>query len=37
VAAAFAEAGTALKGEVRGKHLPVTVAELPFHPTTYKR
>ena len=37
VAAAFAKPGTALMGEVRGKHLPVTVAELPFHPTTYKR
>ncbi len=37
VAAAFATPGTALMGEVRGKNLPVTVAELPFHPTTYKR
>ena len=37
VAAAFATPGTALLGEVRGKHLPVTVTELPFHPTTYKR
>ena len=37
VAAAFAAPGTALIGEVRGKHLPVTVTDLPFHPTTYKR
>ncbi len=37
VAAAFANPGTALMGEVRGKTLPVIVAELPFHPTTYKR
>lgn len=34
---AFAETGTALTGEVRGKKLPVTVAAMPFHPTTYKR
>ncbi len=37
VAAAFATPGTALTGEVRGKHLPVTVTKLPFHSTTYKR
>ena len=37
VATAFAASGTALMGGVRGKHLPVTVADLPFHPTTYKR
>jgi aminomethyltransferase len=37
VAAAFAAPGTPLEGDVRGKHMPVTVAELPFHPTTYKR
>jgi aminomethyltransferase len=37
VAAAFASPGTALQGEVRGKRLPVSVAEMPFHPTTYKR
>jgi aminomethyltransferase len=37
VAAAFSAPGTALEGEVRGKHLPVTVRPLPFHPTTYKR
>ncbi|MCB6178216.1 glycine cleavage system aminomethyltransferase GcvT [Rhodobacter sp. Har01] len=34
---AFADVGTPLQGEVRGKKLPVTVAALPFHPTTYKR
>ena len=34
---AFAEIGTALEGEVRGKRLPVTVAAMPFQPTTYKR
>ena len=37
VATAFSTPGTALMGEVRGKHLPVTVTELPFYPTTYKR
>ena len=37
VATAFATPGTALEGEVRGKRLPVTVTEMPFHPTTYKR
>ena len=37
VAAAFVTPGTALTGEVRGKNLPVTVTELPFHPTSYKR
>ena len=37
VATAFAAPGTILMGEVRGRHLPVTVSELPFHPTTYKR
>lgn len=29
--------GTLLYGEVRGKRLPVTVADLPFRPSTYKR
>jgi aminomethyltransferase len=29
--------GTALMGDVRGKQLPVTVCDLPFHPTSYKR
>ena len=37
VASAFATPGTALIGEVRGRQMPVTVSELPFHPTTYKR
>jgi len=37
VAASHAAPGTLLEGEVRGKRLPVTVAPLPFHPTTYKR
>jgi aminomethyltransferase len=37
VATAFAKPGTALEGEVRAKRLPATVAEMPFHPTTYKR
>ena len=37
VATAFATAGTQLDGEVRGKHLPVTVSEMPFQTTTYKR
>ena len=37
VARAHAEVGTQLMGEVRGKRLPVTVAEMPFQPTTYKR
>ena len=37
VATAFATPGAALMGEVRGKHLAVTVSDLPFHPTTYKR
>jgi aminomethyltransferase len=29
--------GMKLDGEVRGKRLPVTLAPMPFHPTTYKR
>ena len=37
VARSHASIGTTLMGEVRGKRLPVTVCELPFHPTTYKR
>ncbi|MGB8815168.1 MAG: glycine cleavage system aminomethyltransferase GcvT [Paracoccaceae bacterium] len=37
VATAYAALGTPLTGEVRGKHLPVTVSALPFQPTTYKR
>lgn len=37
VAAAFAAYGTALLGEVRGKRMALTVAPMPFQPTTYKR
>lgn len=37
VPARLAQPGTALFGEVRGKRLPVTVCELPFRPSTYKR
>lgn len=37
VATEFAETGTKLEGEVRGKRMPVTVADLPFRPTNYKR
>ena len=37
VPAALAEVGTTLWGEVRGKRMAVTVAPLPFHPTSYKR
>jgi aminomethyltransferase len=37
VATAYAVTGTALEGEVRGKRLPVTVSEMPFQTTTYKR
>ncbi|NEY90378.1 glycine cleavage system aminomethyltransferase GcvT [Rhodobacteraceae bacterium KMS-5] len=37
VPAAHAEIGTKLEGEVRGKRMPVTVAAMPFQPTTYKR
>jgi aminomethyltransferase len=37
VARAHATIGSNLLGEVRGKRMAVTVAELPFHPTTYKR
>jgi len=37
VPASYANIGTAVMGEVRGKRLPVTVVPMPFHPTTYKR
>ena len=37
VARAHAAVGTTLMGELRGKRLPLTVTELPFHPTSYKR
>ena len=37
IAIDHATSGTELWGEVRGKRQPVTVADMPFHPTTYKR
>ncbi len=37
VARAHANLGATLMGELRGKRLPLTVADLPFHPTSYKR
>ena len=37
VARHFAKTGTQLFGDVRGKRLPLTVCDLPFQPTTYKR
>lgn len=37
VAASLAAPGTGLWGEVRGKRMPVTVAELPFRAPGYKR
>jgi aminomethyltransferase len=37
VARAHAKPGTTLAGELRGKRLPMTVSDLPFHPATYKR
>jgi aminomethyltransferase len=37
VPAPLAGSGTELTGEVRGKRLPVTVCDLPFRPSTYKR
>lgn len=37
VDAAYAEVGTELFGDVRGKRLPVTVAALPFTPANFKR
>ena len=33
----FAETGTRIFAEVRGKRLPATVADMPFRPSTYKR
>ncbi|PWE32199.1 glycine cleavage system aminomethyltransferase GcvT [Maritimibacter sp. 55A14] len=35
--AELARPGTTVHGELRGKRLPVTVAEMPFRPSTYKR
>ncbi len=37
VATDHAETGTRLFGEVRGRRLPVVVADMPFHPHSYKR
>jgi aminomethyltransferase len=37
VAARLAATGTGLWGDVRGRRLPVSVADLPFRPATYKR
>lgn len=37
VATAFAVTGTDIEGELRGKKLPLQVADTPFHPTSYKR
>ncbi len=37
VLASNAIVGTSLLGEVRGRRLAVTVCDLPFHPTRYKR
>jgi len=37
VTTAHARTGTELFGEVRGKRHPVTVADMPFRPSTYKR
>ncbi|WP_377512261.1 glycine cleavage system aminomethyltransferase GcvT [Octadecabacter sp. R77987] len=37
VATDHSATGTALWGEVRGKRLPVTIADMPFRPSTYKR
>lgn len=34
---AFAEIGTQLQGDLRGRPAPLRVAALPFHPTNYKR
>jgi aminomethyltransferase len=37
VASGHAADGTTIYGDVRGKRLPVTVAPMPFRPSTYKR
>ena len=37
VAAQFAAPGTLVFGEVRGKHLPATITEMPFTPARFKR
>ena len=33
----YAQTGAKLEGEVRGKRMPVTIADLPFRPANYKR
>ncbi|MBU1281194.1 MAG: glycine cleavage system aminomethyltransferase GcvT [Alphaproteobacteria bacterium] len=35
--AEFTKTGTEIYAELRGKRLPVTVADMPFRPSTYKR
>ena len=37
VAANYAEIGTKLEGEVRGKRLPMRVTPMPFNPHRYHR
>ena len=37
VSSEFSKIGTQLFGEVRGKRMPVTVADMPFRSATYKR
>ncbi len=37
VATEFAQTGTRIFAEVRGKRLPATIADMPFRPSTYKR
>ncbi len=37
VSSALARPGTTIWGEVRGKRLPATVAEMPFRPANFKR
>lgn len=37
VSTEFAQTGSTIYAELRGKRLPATVAEMPFRPSTYKR
>jgi aminomethyltransferase len=37
VDSAYSTTGTVLEGEVRGKRLPLRVADMPFRPSNYKR
>lgn len=37
VSSGFAETGTKIFAELRGKRVPATVADMPFRPSTYKR